>query len=66
MALLDKVKYVWGANQSLGFRVGSWALAGGLAVSAYVLTRPPSNAEFTDADSWNKQVLAKKELKKGP
>ncbi|CAK4648784.1 hypothetical protein LEN26_019491 [Aphanomyces euteiches] len=61
MTIVDKIKYAWGANQSIGFKLGSWAVAAGIAYGAYVFTSESQPAtEFTDAESWNKQVLAKK------
>ncbi|ETV68382.1 hypothetical protein H257_15698 [Aphanomyces astaci] len=65
MAILDKVKQVWGSQQSQGFKLAAWAIAGGIALAAYEYTQPPKHDDdFTDAASWNKKILDKNAAKK--
>ncbi|ETV90775.1 hypothetical protein H310_14511 [Aphanomyces invadans] len=58
MAIVDKVKQLWGSQQSSAFKLAAWALAGGIALVAYEYSKPKQD-EFDDAESWNKKILDK-------
>ncbi|KDO28512.1 hypothetical protein SPRG_06751 [Saprolegnia parasitica CBS 223.65] len=62
--MADLLKTIWGSGQSRAFKVGSWAAAAGLAVGWYLYDKnKEASFSTTDADAWNKEILAKKQAK---
>ncbi|OQS04136.1 hypothetical protein THRCLA_20963 [Thraustotheca clavata] len=58
------MQWLGGQGQSRGFKIGSWAVAGGLAFAWYKYDQY-KEAQFSvdDANEWNKLVLAKQNKK---
>ncbi|OQR84103.1 hypothetical protein ACHHYP_13893 [Achlya hypogyna] len=55
------LKTIWGSGQSRAFKAGSWAAAAGLAAGWYFYDKSKESSFSTsDADEWNKEILAKK------
>ncbi|ETV68381.1 hypothetical protein H257_15697 [Aphanomyces astaci] len=52
MAVADKMKSTWQQNKMV-----AWAIVGGLAIGAYLYTKPkPKHDDFHGSDSWNKNM----------
>ena len=58
-SVTDKLKSIWGSNQSRGFKAGAWAVAiifaGG--ISYY------QNNRINDYDAYNKSIIEKSKKK---